>query len=289
MHLALLNMSELPVPLCCDLDIGLQYVWAPSQWAIPNSRRHQLNRPDNCRFGGASRSGMAGPPRAVEVALRVSLKDLYTGTTKKIKITRRVADPADPTRTKSEEEVLEIKVQPGWKPGTRVTFTGKGDHLPGRPAQVSLLLVQSRQLRACASCQEAPSATVTTMCCGRNAFPCLKQLQSVQMLVPERLSVFIWKTHCPLCTLTRLLNGMQDVVFVIQQSPDPLFDREGDDLILHVAIYSTLALCESKIDVPTLDGRTLRVPLKEVCPQNVKCKGAVVQLEGVATPGAQGG
>ena len=54
---------------------------------------------------------------------------------------------------------------------------------------------------------------------------------------------------------------------MIQQTPEPLFDREGDDLILHVAIYLTLALCESKIDVPTLDGRTLRVPLKEVCPK----------------------
>ena len=100
---------------------------------------------------------MAGPPRAVEVGLRVSLKDLYLGTTKKIKITRRVADPADPNRTKTEEEVLEIKVQPGWKPGTRVTFTGKGDHLPGRPAQVSFLLVQRRQHCACTSSQQAGS------------------------------------------------------------------------------------------------------------------------------------
>ena len=75
---------------------------------------------------------------------------------------------------------------------------------------------------------------------------------------------------------------------MIQQTPDPLFDREGDDLILHVAIYLTLALCESKIDVPTLDGRTLRVPLKEVCAQNVKCKGTIAQ-SGAAIPGAQGG
>lgn len=35
------------------------------------------------------------------------------------------------------QEVLEIQVKPGWKEGTRITFTGKGDELPGRPAQVT--------------------------------------------------------------------------------------------------------------------------------------------------------
>lgn len=79
-----------------------------------------------------------GPPRAVEVPLKVTLKELYTGVTKKLKITRRV--PEDGSALKTEEEVLEVKVQPGWKSGTRVTFQGKGDRLPGRPAQVGMLL-----------------------------------------------------------------------------------------------------------------------------------------------------
>lgn len=30
-------------------------------------------------------------------------------------------------------QTLEIKVQPGWKDGTKITFPGKGDELPGRP------------------------------------------------------------------------------------------------------------------------------------------------------------
>ena len=39
-----------------------------------------------CRFGG----GQQRPPRTVEVALKLTLKELYTGTTKRLKITRRV-------------------------------------------------------------------------------------------------------------------------------------------------------------------------------------------------------
>lgn len=41
---------------------------------------------DRCRFGG----GQQRPPRTVEVPLKLTLKELYTGTTKRLKITRRV-------------------------------------------------------------------------------------------------------------------------------------------------------------------------------------------------------
>ena len=41
----------------------------------------------SCRsFGG----GQQRPPRTVEVPLKLTLKELYTGTTKRLKITRRV-------------------------------------------------------------------------------------------------------------------------------------------------------------------------------------------------------
>lgn len=60
--------------------------------------------------------------------------------------------------------------------------------------------------------------------------------------------------------------GLQDIVFTVQQVPDPVYAREGDDLIVNLRIHLSLALCEGKIDVPHLDGRTLRVPLKEVRP-----------------------
>lgn len=88
------------------------------------------------------------------------------------------------------EETLEIPIKKGWKEGTRVTFEGKGDELPGRPPQ--------------------------------------------------------------------------DLVFVIKQAPHARFAREGDDLVARVKIPLAKALAGGTIDVPALDSRVLRVPLKEV-------------------------
>ena len=56
----------------------------------------------------------------------------------------------------------------------------------------------------------------------------------------------------------------QDLVFVVRQIHHDRLQREGDDLVMTVGVGLSTALCEGKIDVPALDGRTLRVPLKEV-------------------------
>ena len=58
-------------------------------------------------------------------------------------------------------------------------------------------------------------------------------------------------------------GAAQDLVFVVRQIPDDHFQREGDDLIAHVRVRLEDALSEGKVDVPHLDGRILRVPLKE--------------------------
>ena len=51
---------------------------------------------------------------------------------------------------------------------------------------------------------------------------------------------------------------------MVRQIPDDHYQREGDDIITHVRIRLEDALSEGKVDVPHLDGRILRVPLKEV-------------------------
>ncbi|KAK9826370.1 hypothetical protein WJX81_003911 [Elliptochloris bilobata] len=137
-------------------------------------------------FGGFG-SGAPRPPRTVEVPLVCTLQELAKGTTKKRKITRHVLRDGKP---QPKEEVLEIPVKPGWKDGTRITYGGMGDELPGKPPQ--------------------------------------------------------------------------DLVFVVREAPDERFRREGDDLLLRVRVPLATAMSEGKVDVPALDGRTLRVPLKEV-------------------------
>jgi DnaJ family protein B protein 4 len=53
-------------------------------------------------------------------------------------------------------------------------------------------------------------------------------------------------------------------VFVVRQKPHPVFTREGDDLVTTQRISLSKALGGGTVDVPSLDNRVLRVPLKEV-------------------------
>jgi DnaJ family protein B protein 4 len=54
----------------------------------------------------------------------LSLEDLYTGVTKKMKITRSRLQNGKPVQ---ESKVVQIDVKPGWKSGTKITFEGDGD------------------------------------------------------------------------------------------------------------------------------------------------------------------
>ncbi|XP_061341528.1 uncharacterized protein LOC133287868 isoform X2 [Gastrolobium bilobum] len=66
------------------------------------------------------------PP--IEKTLPCSLEELYMGTTKKMKISRELADASG--KTLSVEEILTIEIKPGWKKGTKITFPEKGNEQP---------------------------------------------------------------------------------------------------------------------------------------------------------------
>lgn len=88
--------------------------------------------------GGFSMGGDAEPEEAtqeVTKTLPVSLEDLYKGTTKKLKIGRRLASGG------TEEKVLQIDVKPGWKKGTKVRFAGSGNETaPGKAQDVVFVI-----------------------------------------------------------------------------------------------------------------------------------------------------
>lgn len=92
-------------------------------------------------FGGGHQYGMGQQPQrkrkdpAHEMRLQCTLEELYTGSTRRMKISRRRVDSVG--QVSQESEILTIEVQPGWKKGTKITFTEKGDENPGRiPADV---------------------------------------------------------------------------------------------------------------------------------------------------------
>ncbi|KAE9003913.1 hypothetical protein PF011_g12692 [Phytophthora fragariae] len=96
-------------------------------------------------FGGRDPFGQQRQPRAQQLKseLEVSLEQLYTGCTKKLKITRKVHDPSS-NQLHEEQKILEINIKPGWKDGTKVTFEGEGDAMPGRPAQDIVFVIRQK-------------------------------------------------------------------------------------------------------------------------------------------------
>ncbi|KAI8579165.1 hypothetical protein K450DRAFT_243076 [Umbelopsis ramanniana AG] len=149
-------------------------------------------------FGGFSNFGGGGRPRgsgfqsaqprekppAIKRPLPISLEDLYTGTTKRLKVTRKIRDGAT-GRAVTTDKILTINVKAGWKAGTKIRFPGEGDELD---------------------------------------------------------------------------NGeTQDIEFIVEEKPHPIFKREGDNLTMAVQLTLVEALTGFVKQIKTLDGRTLKI------------------------------
>lgn len=104
---------------------------------------HSNGFPSGAFFSGGARNGMPkkhmrqDPP--IERELPITLEEAMTGCTKRMKITRRVAQ-ADGNMFK-EDKILTINVKPGWKSGTKITFNQEGDQAPNTvPADVIFII-----------------------------------------------------------------------------------------------------------------------------------------------------
>lgn len=68
-------------------------------------------------------------PSEITKPLKVKLEDIATGTTKKLKVTRRLLSG------EQLEKTLEIKISPGFKAGTKFRFPGEGNEREGAEPQ----------------------------------------------------------------------------------------------------------------------------------------------------------
>eukprot|EP00249_Psilotum_nudum_P015977 c25605_g1_i2 orf=468-1424(-) len=96
------------------------------------------------KHGSAGEGTSTSAPRkasAVETKLQCTLEELYNGSTRKMKISRNIADASG--RTMPIEEILTIDVKPGWKKGTKITFPEKGhEQLNVVPADLVFIIDQ---------------------------------------------------------------------------------------------------------------------------------------------------
>jgi len=99
-------------------------------------------------FGGGNIGGMGGqkirkqqkaqdPP--IEKEVFVNIEEIATGCEKKMKISRKVYK--EDGSVANEDKVLKINIKPGWKSGTKVTFSQEGDRVPGKiPADIAFII-----------------------------------------------------------------------------------------------------------------------------------------------------
>lgn len=68
--------------------------------------------------------------------LKVSLEEVFSGCTKKMRISRKRLSP-DGNTTRNEDKILTVDIKRGWKEGTKITFPKEGDETPTNiPADV---------------------------------------------------------------------------------------------------------------------------------------------------------
>ena len=65
-------------------------------------------------------------PLNVNILVKCTNEELYTGTTKNIKVVRKRLN--NQMLLTSENKTFELRVKPGWKHGTKITFRKQGDH-----------------------------------------------------------------------------------------------------------------------------------------------------------------
>jgi DnaJ-class molecular chaperone len=106
-------------------------------------------------LGGRSMNGMNGmsgmgdvdsdediqKDEPIYTDLNLTLEELFAGTKKKMKISRKIHTGKT---TKTESEILEICVKPGWREGTKITFDNKGDVHPGREPAAMIFIVKQK-------------------------------------------------------------------------------------------------------------------------------------------------
>ncbi|XP_018424910.1 PREDICTED: dnaJ homolog subfamily B member 1 isoform X2 [Nanorana parkeri] len=140
--------------------------------------------------------------------LPVSLEEVFSGCTKKMKISHKRLGP-DRRNIHNEDKILTIQVKKGWKEGTKITFPKEGDETPS--------------------------------------------------------------------------NIPADIVFVLKDKPHSVYKRDSSNVVYTAKISLREALCGCSINVPTLDGRTIPLVIRDVINPGTKRR---IHGEGLPLPKA---
>ncbi|TYI46769.1 hypothetical protein E1A91_D13G127800v1 [Gossypium mustelinum] len=93
----------------------------------------------NNNFQSYNETTAARKPPPVESKLPCTLEELYTSSTRKMKISRTIVNASG--RQVQESKILTINVKPVWKKGRKITFPDKGNEQPNQlPADLVFVI-----------------------------------------------------------------------------------------------------------------------------------------------------
>lgn len=199
-------------------------------------------------------------------------QELYAGTTKKMKINRKV-------KGRPQEEILEIAVRPGWKKGTKITFQEKGES-GVRRGRCGWAGASCMQLRYAGG----PAVRIHTGSCSVAAndirHPCLcvpmhgcagPQATRIKASFPRTLSSSLMRsrTHgsggasIPKCVVPVYVGCIRALSWCLARQPHtdthptdthavpllPPCRREGNDLYFTAVVSLADALCGTTLQV----------------------------------------
>lgn len=113
-----------------DMDIGDPF------GAFGRGRMGGFQKSFQSTAGGRHRAHTKKKDPPVVHELKLSLEEVFSGCTKKMKISRKRLNP-DGRTVHSEDKILMVDIKRGWKEGTKITFPREGDETPTNiPADV---------------------------------------------------------------------------------------------------------------------------------------------------------
>lgn len=171
-------------------------------------------------------------PPAIKRPFPISLEDLYKGTVKRLKVTRKLRDGAT-GRMVSTDKILTINVKPGWKAGTKIKFEGEGDELENGQTQDIEFVVEEKPHAQYK--REGDNLRIT-----------------IQLTLVEALTGF-HKTIKTLDDRTLSINNTKSVIHSGQESrvsnegmPNSKTGRKGDLIITYDVKFPTTLTEEQK-------------------------------------------
>ena len=197
-------------------------------------------------FGETGRRGRSGRGRDLQVKVQLTLEEIADGAKKTLKISKQVAcDTCHGTGARSGAQPTSCKQCGGAGHIRRVQRT---------------LLGQFMNVVPCPVCH-GEGQVVEDPCTDCNGTGNVRGSATVEVKIPAGVSEGNYLTVKGQGDVGQRGGTPGDVYVVIEEKSHELFERHGDDLLLHVPVSAADLALGSKVQVPTIDGKvSLRIP-----------------------------